>query len=395
VPNSTTGLGTVSPLHGADANQEYTFLILGRSNSVSPILISVINPANNLPATPVVFGSPQTNLTALPSVSTDAPVYYAVTYNNNSADGGPFGRMTLSLRSMDVYGVWVVEGKVPVVTPRFLDSYRQIGFPLPMAGDLTPDLVTPGQTYIESINGVTVEKVALDAVVWKPMQNQFSRVYELRNKGSIIAERLPVITPGALSYNNRVGGQVAASGVGFSRLFPAVTFPFGKTFTVGFRGISTQPIRIWFYNGGSNLFTYLKSDGTWETTATQQTIAIGSGFARQLNLAFTFAMPDSSFAGALGNSPYLNIVPVGSLTAPWTPAFICEGSSACVSAASAMDTGPDKDVGAAEPTSGYYPRGFIRYNSAPSPSGTLGWVCTTAGIAGSTAVFKTFGAISA
>lgn len=46
------------------------------------------------------------------------------------------------------------------------------------------------------------------------------------------------------------------------------------------------------------------------------------------------------------------------------------------------------------PTTGTYRRGDITYIPAAS-AGFIGWVCTTAGIAGSTAVFKRFGAIEA
>jgi hypothetical protein len=50
---------------------------------------------------------------------------------------------------------------------------------------------------------------------------------------------------------------------------------------------------------------------------------------------------------------------------------------------------------AAAPTSGQWAVGEIVWNSAPSAGGTMGWVCTTAGSGGGTAVFKTFGTISA
>lgn len=44
---------------------------------------------------------------------------------------------------------------------------------------------------------------------------------------------------------------------------------------------------------------------------------------------------------------------------------------------------------------GSYPAGYKRYYTNPQPSGSIGLVCTTAGVYGSTAVFKSFGAISA
>lgn len=49
----------------------------------------------------------------------------------------------------------------------------------------------------------------------------------------------------------------------------------------------------------------------------------------------------------------------------------------------------------AEPTSGTYDRGDMIYNTSPSAGAKAGWVCTTGGTAGSTAVFKPYGAIDA
>jgi hypothetical protein len=49
----------------------------------------------------------------------------------------------------------------------------------------------------------------------------------------------------------------------------------------------------------------------------------------------------------------------------------------------------------AVPSSGEWGQGDIVWNSAPAAGGTLGWVCTTGGTAGSTAVFKIFGSIAA
>jgi len=49
----------------------------------------------------------------------------------------------------------------------------------------------------------------------------------------------------------------------------------------------------------------------------------------------------------------------------------------------------------AEPTSGTFARGDIIFNSTPSAAGTPGWRCTTAGVAGSTAVFKAMANLAA
>ena len=48
---------------------------------------------------------------------------------------------------------------------------------------------------------------------------------------------------------------------------------------------------------------------------------------------------------------------------------------------------------AAEPSSGTFAQGDIIFNSGPDAQGTMGWVCTTAGVAGAGAVFGVWGQI--
>jgi hypothetical protein len=45
------------------------------------------------------------------------------------------------------------------------------------------------------------------------------------------------------------------------------------------------------------------------------------------------------------------------------------------------------DTGTAVPTTGTWPRGWIRWHSEPELGGFLGWVCTTAGTPGTWAEF--------
>lgn len=61
----------------------------------------------------------------------------------------------------------------------------------------------------------------------------------------------------------------------------------------------------------------------------------------------------------------------------------------------AGSTGRRIEIAAAAPSSGEWARGDVIFNSAPSAAGKIGWSCTTGGTAGSTAVFKPFGAIDA
>ena len=57
--------------------------------------------------------------------------------------------------------------------------------------------------------------------------------------------------------------------------------------------------------------------------------------------------------------------------------------------------GQSMSWGGGEPTSGFYKRGDISMTTSPALGGKAGRICTTTGIAGSTAVFKQWGAIDA
>lgn len=66
----------------------------------------------------------------------------------------------------------------------------------------------------------------------------------------------------------------------------------------------------------------------------------------------------------------------------------------------ALNTYASITFGDSVPTSGTYAKGNIIFNSAPTPGGKIGWVCTTSGTASSTpgpgiAVFKEWGPIDA
>ena len=370
--------------------QDFTAVFLIRSIA-GLSTFTIFSPSNNI--TPRVFVDGQlSNMRFFPiAPGNSKPVFCTVRFRHGLTSSD-YNILRVSVSGCAVYGLWVTEGNQALICDRFSSHYRQIGFPLYSAGDPDVSDVVVGQTYLEEINSTTIEKVALDSVCWKVFEQKFARVYEMKNKGIVLATRLNAESLGVSSYNDFYGGLSAETVLRYSVSLPIVTFPYGKTVTLGLRRNSAHSYRISLFNGSNNTETYLRQDGTW-VTGTVSSVEIG-GCSTGFNIGFTFSMPDSSFSVALGVVPSLRIAPAGS-SGFYTPPFLCEGSSACVNTETTYDTGPQKDVGAGEPTSGYYPRGFIRYNSAPSPSGALGWVCTTAGIAGSTAVFKTFGAISA
>lgn len=54
-----------------------------------------------------------------------------------------------------------------------------------------------------------------------------------------------------------------------------------------------------------------------------------------------------------------------------------------------------RGLSGAAPASGEYLQGDMIWSTVPAAAGKIGWVCTTSGTAGSTAVFKQFGAIDA
>jgi hypothetical protein len=55
---------------------------------------------------------------------------------------------------------------------------------------------------------------------------------------------------------------------------------------------------------------------------------------------------------------------------------------------SSASNGRQVTFATAEPSSGEYARGDVIFNQNPSAGGSMGWVCTTGGTAGTDAVFK-------
>jgi Right handed beta helix region len=91
---------------------------------------------------------------------------------------------------------------------------------------------------------------------------------------------------------------------------------------------------------------------------------------------------------AIGNR-YLNCVGLFTTAQAWT-----HRDESYDTTANRFTNAPPNRVtwAAAIPTAGTWSRGDIVYNTAPAAAGTIGWVCTTAGVPGT---WKTFGAIAA
>ena len=84
-------------------------------------------------------------------------------------------------------------------------------------------------------------------------------------------------------------------------------------------------------------------------------------------LGFADLTPSSGFSLTGGTTPAVLIVPLNA-------------------------TLPGQDTGTAAPTTGTWPRGWIRWNTAPVAGGNVGWICTATGTPGT---WKEWGVINA
>lgn len=340
--------GVFAPFAAGDVDQIYTVVLQLKPVPPSPGgQLRFYNGVNNKYARVYVGDELLTDTGMLavgnfvPQLSRSKPTFLSFQLRLNATDTVG-SSLTMVGSGLDIYGIWVTEGKQAVITPRLADTYRGIGLPVFMTGDYGPADVTIGQTYQELINGTTIEKVALNGYCFKPLSGTYHRVYELRNKGAIRFGRLPVLGPGSLAaYNGKVGGELLATstGLGAGAALGAVGifgsgFPNGKRFTAAWRSQQgANAVKIAFYNGASNTWTGLQPDGSWATGPIGgQPILYSSvlGISGVVN-AVSFDAPDASFNTGLGADPlfYIGFV---SGSGQYGPGTVCEGSSAIVGA---------------------------------------------------------------
>ena len=258
------------------------------------------------------------------------PRYYYVQFKR--AQNIPNVQYYIKARYLDIYGLWVVEGSVPIVTSRERDRARLLGPPGYMTGDFAWDKASVGQTYLAAIAGSTVllQKTALDALVVKWPALTKHRLYRVENKTDWpVRVMLPTGISGGLTYSEATGveeyGDNGVTGGGLQVVLPAAVN--GERYTFVMRnsaGYDFGRIRLM---GNSNSL-YLQADlVTWAAGAVN--IGGGDGTKWPATIAITFTMPTGTQATSLGSTPSIRFEYDGP-NYNATPGYLVRGESACI-----------------------------------------------------------------
>lgn len=333
-------IGEVRTVQSAALNDVFTVLILARSTNVAgrgeirlfsdgtgkfaSFMLNAANPGGTL---------------ASFTADLVAPRYYYASFRRNVA-GADTGYQ-IKARYLDVYGVWAVEGSVPVVTSRNLDRARMLGIPGYMTGDYAWDKASVGQTYLVNIPGKTIpmQKKALDALVHKwglTTTPKRARLYEVVNRADHpVLLMLPSALSGtaALVYDEAVGVENYAAANSVTGSPPGLTVTLtaavnGEQWTFAMRNSAAYDnayFRLSDGSGGNAIF--LQPDGTWG--AKTQYSSGDEGSAYPANVAITFNMPTGAQATALGATPMVRLEYWGP-NEHASPGTLVRGPSACI-----------------------------------------------------------------
>jgi hypothetical protein len=266
------------------------------------------------------------------NLAATVPVFYYLEVKVNSG-GSLTKNITISTSGLHVYGVWAVQGKVPTIAGIEYSKSREIGAPLILSTDLTPQQAVVGQTYLEyDTSGMEVEKVATEGYCIKPINsNAVTTIFRCLNKSTAGFKWLkPSGTLSAQAYDDFLGGEnaTASNNLYTGNMGAVASIPALRKFTVLMRitgGIANQ-VRMYFVNNGNNNNLTLQADGTW--VANQGTKPVLAQYITGENIAFSFTSPSSAELTALGGSPEF-VVTLGS-GGKLSLATIVQGSSACI-----------------------------------------------------------------
>ena len=328
---SNEPVGEIRSLTANDTDSDFTILLLASSNSPFGIVSArMVNPGNNEEPLVAVNGTvvdKGTNgeVTYLPQ---DRPVFVYLTIRR----GSPADEFLCEINLSDtrLYGAWAVEGSVPVIANRTINS-ALMGFPVfdSALADNAPADVLVGQVF-HTLETPKIKKRALDAVVYKPLQKAFGRGYELLNKddaGVFFAE-MEVRAPGEDSvFIPRAGGLMTTTAEGYEVILGFASN--GQVMTLGLRA-KGHILRILMHDGGGGNRVSLSDTGVWQD---------GSGAimflprinTENMNLGFTFALPTGEQATALGTNPTIQYDFLSSGGVPGLGvATLVSGASACM-----------------------------------------------------------------
>lgn len=328
-----TAVGFVKPVTSPGADQIYTVVLLLRTRDGTATLRASNGGTNEKPIL-VLNGTEMDGSTdglqVLSIPSGDAPTLHYYSLKCRSSDVADF---EIKVGNAFLYGCWIVEGSVPMVTSRHDSHAAYGGLPVYMdaATDPAPQDVTVGQVYhTYDAAGVrpVVKKRPTGQPIFKPLENRYASLYECLNKTDSavrFAELLPKTPMSDPVANTKAGGLLMGT-VQDNSFEWAMGGPVnGQRATIAFRLFSDQVV-IKLTNPSTSYNVALKADGTWEVSGGGWT---GLGQFGGLSAAFTVTLPTSTMATSLGATPVLTITGwfSGDL---FSPGSFVYGESACI-----------------------------------------------------------------
>lgn len=328
-------LGEVWTVANSAQSDYYTVLMLVRENTTGTFGGTLVNAGDN--SVPIFVWNGRefagTNGKIGTPIPRDRPVFIYQTIKRNAPIETNGFVCHVVLANVKLYGLWAVEGAVPILTPRVDEAGAYGGFPLyhGLTEDPDPREVIPGQiyhTYDPTGAAVVIKKRATNAMVYKPLENRFARLYELLNKGApglIFDEIQPDSPNGVLIKNGRAGGKVIQSASVFNHFGNANWW--GKRMTLSFRRM-TNFLQVLMQNNGSGYRVSLTAAG-W--VVGNVGFDMGAPFVRGMTSAITFDMPavGSEMAVLLGNDPLMQANTAFG-QGSWSYATLTLGESACI-----------------------------------------------------------------
>ncbi|GAB3177694.1 SGNH/GDSL hydrolase family protein [Telluribacter humicola] len=265
------------------------------------------------------------------SNDTDRPQAFHFTVAAYGGSGNLFTYM-----SGKFYAAYCTCTNFACIPGRAINARRSLTSQLIMLSDLPAQKVIPNQTYVETINGKTVEKVSIQGgMIYKPLAtgDKFFGMYRLQNRSAVDIRTMALngtVTVGA--YDEKYGGPLLATTANpiWHEAAGLTNAQAGFTYTiVGYipTNSSSAPLQIFMFAGSNNAEWRLALDGTWTDKNTAYA-DLSAGFHHNGEpIAITFTLPDTT---QFDNRTWALRVRFGGTAGANGRWVLCEGSSATV-----------------------------------------------------------------
>ena len=256
------------------------------------------------------------------SNATDAPQFLHYTIRA----GGQFSITSTG----KIYAVYLTPTQFPCIPLRESFKLREIGAATYMVGDAKSDKVQIGQTYLETVNGKTVEKVCIGQRVYKVNDGKFYGLYRVQNRSlaGLIANPLLNGTVTLDAYSESFGGTPQVTNAASPMCtVPQQAWVAESKYTLTGKVAGTSRLAITMVNSSTNttLF-YNPATNLWVSTGG----FIGFDVLDGEQFAVTMTLP---MATQLAGLPFrMDIRQNGGSgsASKWGVFSLVDGSSACV-----------------------------------------------------------------